>query len=378
MGAPPVYRVVRLMLNYKTHGNYRRLWRIYGRSVFRYATPKKLWNALRTEMAYRQRTIDVCTAPYVLFLEPLYHCNLRCPLCPREIFPGARKNDVRRLSLELFDRVLDELGDYLFQCHIFGLGEPLVDWELTRQVIERAHRRRIFTLISTNCTLVTPRVAAEIVGSGLDYLVCAIDGTSQESYGRYRVGGSFHQALAGLELLVKEQRRQQSRMNLEWQFLVHSFNRNEVQEARRIANRLKIHLRFVPIGGTENDPAQQDYWLGGASGREKPAKPGSKWHCYWLWRGLSINSNGQLARCPGYSNVAQLGSLHSASVMSLYNGAVSQRARQLFSCSRVPEGEFPAPCNNCSFFARKRGGPSQTTLQNGSLISPESLLQPHS
>ena len=44
------------MLNYK---NYGWLWRVYGRSVFRYFTPRKLANALRTELAYRRRQIKL-------------------------------------------------------------------------------------------------------------------------------------------------------------------------------------------------------------------------------------------------------------------------------------------------------------------------------
>src|SRR4051794_9085148 len=103
-------------LNYK---NYGRLWRVYGRALLRYGSLTKLLNALRTEVAYRRRVADVRSAPFILFLEPLYYCNLDCPLCDRQVFPEARKKDAGRLSLELFDRILNEVGDYLFQCQIF-------------------------------------------------------------------------------------------------------------------------------------------------------------------------------------------------------------------------------------------------------------------
>ena len=76
------------MLNYK---NYGRLWRVYGRSVFKYGTLPKIWNALRTESAYRKRQIDVTSSPYILNVEPLYYCNLECPLCDRQGFNLARR-----------------------------------------------------------------------------------------------------------------------------------------------------------------------------------------------------------------------------------------------------------------------------------------------
>src|ERR1700712_5305243 len=97
------------LFNYRDHG---RLWRVYGRSVMRYGSIKKFINAARTEWAYRRRVADVRSSPYILFLEPLYYCNLDCPLCDRQIFPDARSgSEAGKLSLELYDRILEEVGD---------------------------------------------------------------------------------------------------------------------------------------------------------------------------------------------------------------------------------------------------------------------------
>lgn len=182
------------LLNFR---NRDRLWQVYAASVLRYGTPKKIANAVRTELAYRRRVADVRSAPYILLLEPLYYCNLECPLCDRQVFAQARENDAGKLSLELYDRLLDEIGDYLFQCQIFGQDEPTMNWRLTREIIERTHRRRIYTLLGTNCTLITPQMADELVACGLDYIVCAIDGLTQESYETYRVGGRVEEFACG-------------------------------------------------------------------------------------------------------------------------------------------------------------------------------------
>ena len=358
--------------NYINRG---RLWSVYARSALQYGTPRKVINALRTEWAYRRRKVDVRTPPYVLFIEPLYYCNLRCPLCPRELTPGARKgkDQAGRLPLEFIDQIFQELGPYLFQCHIFGNGEPMLDWPRTRHVIETAHRARVFTLISTNCLTITPKIADELVTCGLDYLVCAIDGTSQETYEKYRVGGQFEVAFEGMRLICEAARRQRSRITLEWQFLVNAFTYSEIDRAKELARELGVYLRLSPIGGVGSDPEKQEYW----------SAPDPAWvaqhngafdhdfHCYWLWRAMVINSNGQLGRCPGYSNVAQLGSVNPKdtnkpvrdAVMSLYNGPVSQRARQLFVKISDDSGgdedgqSYPEPCNSCTCFRRHHGVP---------------------
>jgi MoaA/NifB/PqqE/SkfB family radical SAM enzyme len=308
--------------------------------------------------------VEVESFPFILFIEPLYYCNLHCPLCPRETSPDARhgKSAAGRLSLDLFDKILDEIGDYLFQCQIFGNGEPLLDWPRTRHVVSKAHSRGIFTLISTNATLLTADMAAELVASGLDYLICAIDGTSPESYEKYRIGGELEAAMNGLRMLVDERRKQRSRITLEWQFLVNRFNMHEMASARKIAADLGVFLRFSPMGVASESSGSADYWVSSdaqwQSEIQTPIRPRRKFHCYWLWRSLAINSNGQLGRCPGYSNIAQLGSLYDNSIMSIYNGPTSQRARELFSKSNVREGDFPWPCTNCSHFDRHRGGPN--------------------
>lgn len=354
--------------------NYGRLFKVYGRSLIKYGSFRKIANALRTEWAYRRRSDFVRSYPYILFLEPLYYCNLDCPLCDRQIFPDARKNDAGKLPLELFDRLLDEAGKFLFQCQIFGQGEPLLDWPRTRQIIERCHQRRIFTLLSTNCTLTTPRIAQEVVASGLDHLVCAIDGITQESYEKYRVRGKVADALTGMRLFVEEKRRQGSSMQIEWQFLVNRFNHTEREQATAMASELGVTLRFAPIRGMEFDESLQEEWLAPEEAFQAAKVPVGQtvfqWPCYFLWRSLVLNSNGKMARCLVYQNVAEYGSLHKSSVHELYNDPSVRRARQLFRKGPVPPGPFPEPCATCSFYERHHGGANQDKHVSLGRMSP--------
>ncbi len=344
-------------MNFRNPG---RIWRVYGKSLLHYSTPRKVLNALRTEYAYRRRLANVKSAPYILFLEPLYYCNLACPFCDRQVFPEARKHSAGKLSMALYDRILDEIGDYLFQCQIFGQGEPMLDWPLSRKIIEKTHQRGIFTLLSTNCTLITPTIAQEVVQCGLDHLICAIDGMSQESYAMYRVGGVWEEAIEGLARILYERRKCKSRTEVEWQFLVHGHNQHEVQEAKRLARKLGVFIRFAPLRGMEFNGELQKYWK--TEGLHRDVEEGHflhTWPCYFLWRSLVLNSNAQVARCLVYQNVAEYADLGIMSVLDAYNHPTVQRARQLFSCGPVPPGEFPVPCNTCSFYQRERGGPLQ-------------------
>ena len=331
---------------------------MYAKSVIRYGTLRKAFNATRTEVGYRRRQVYMKSKPYILFLEPLYYCNLDCPLCDRQVFPTARKNDAGKLALDLFDRVLGELGDYLYQCQIFGQGEPMMNWKLTRSIIERAHQRRIFTQLGTNCTLITPVLTDEIATSGLDYIVCAIDGVTQEAYEAYRVGGKVADALEGLRLLVEAKRRHGSRLTIEWQYLTHSRNLHEVAPARRLAAELGVLFRTAPLCGMEWDRELEEAWLPAGAERHAPGKTVNDFPCYFLWRSLVLNSNGKVARCLVCQNASQYIDLHRHSVMEAYNHPSVQQARRLFGADAAPEGDLPSPCDGCGYFARHHGEPT--------------------
>jgi pyruvate-formate lyase-activating enzyme len=348
------------LLNYRNPGDNMRLWRVYANSVLRYGTFKKIVNALRTEAAYRRRDVFVRSKPYILFVEPLYYCNLECPLCDRQVFPEARDGDAGKLSLETYDRVLDELGDYLFQCQIFGQGEPLMNWRLTRQIIERTHARRIFTEVSTNAKLLDEEVADDIVDCGLDYLVCAIDGVSQESYETYRVGGRLDDAMAGLRHVLAARARKKSSLMIEWQFLVHAGNEHELPTAYRMAAALGVPLRVAPLRGMEWDAALEERWLpesGPWTYRFDPARPLNDFPCYFLWRSLVLNSNSKVARCLIYQNATQYADLRHGSAIDAYNHPSVQQARRLFRREAPLGGEAPTPCRSCGQFARHHGDP---------------------
>jgi MoaA/NifB/PqqE/SkfB family radical SAM enzyme len=235
-----------------------------------------------------------------------------------------------------------------------------LDWRLTRKVIEKSHARRIFTLLRTKCTLITEKMAEEIVSSGLDHIVCAIDGVSQGAYSAYRVGGDAKVAIAGMRLLAEARRRAKSSIAIEWQFLVNRFNAGEMDEARQIAKEMGVTMRFSALGGMAHNKALQEHWLPPTEkwqdGGVNEGQSRYEWACYWLWRGVVVNSNGHVARCPGYQTVTDIGALQTTKLMDIYDSPSSRRSRELYVRGPVAAGSFPEPCNSCSFYSRHHGG----------------------
>ena len=85
-----------------------------------------------------------------------------------------------------------------------------------------------------------------MIRSGLDILIFSMDGTNQETYQKYRVGGNFQLVLETLERLAKAKQRLHSRTPLiELQFLVFKHNQQEIDQLISIAKKLKLNCRPV-------------------------------------------------------------------------------------------------------------------------------------
>ena len=87
-----------------------------------------------------------------------------------------------------------------------------------------------------------------MVTCGLERLVISLDGTSQESYEKYRVGGSYELVMANVrKLLQTRDQLQRKAPEIVWQFLVNRYNEDEIDRAREIADELKIKLDVRPM-----------------------------------------------------------------------------------------------------------------------------------
>lgn len=200
---------------------------------------------------YTGRT-KVRSYPYYLTLEPSDVCQLRCPTCVTGIENESRRHKSGRiltsrsnrgmLSLELFDALMEELGQYLFLLVFYNFGEPLLNKNLAA-LIRKATALDIETDINTNLSLpLSDERIEDLLTSGLSYIYVSIDGFSQETYQIHRVGGNIELVKKNLERLVEARDRLGLRTSITYQFLVFSFNEHEVPAARAYCDDLGINF----------------------------------------------------------------------------------------------------------------------------------------
>ena len=86
--------------------------------------------------------------------------------------------------------------------YFYFQGEPYLHPQFF-ELVNAAAQRNIYTVTSTNAHFLGKRKAEETVKSGLDRIIISIDGTTQETYSKYRIGGSLEKVLEGTKNLVE-------------------------------------------------------------------------------------------------------------------------------------------------------------------------------
>ncbi len=269
-------------------------------------TGKRLLNAVQALSGYTlsmlTRKPRVWGRPFILTVEPTNACNLRCPLCVTG--NGKMRRSAGMMDFDTFKRVIDDSAETLFYLLLYQQGEPFLNRSFVR-FIEYAKRKRIFVTTSTNGHYFDEATARQTVSSGLDSMIVSIDGASQESYEKYRVGGDLEKVKAGIRNLVQEKARLKMQTPVIFvQFIVMQHNESEITDMKRLVEELgvdKLLIKSVQVETTVEgrkwlpaNPAWRRYETADNATQLKKRRPGP---CPRPWTSSLINWDGSVVPC---------------------------------------------------------------------------------
>ncbi len=306
-------------------------------------TPKRLLNYWLVRYQRARGHTRLAGYPLSLTFEATNVCNLRCPYCFTGAGEVARERSM--MPMELYRRLLDELGDHALQMDFYNWGEPLLNKNIY-EMIRLASDKGVSTIVSTNFSLPFDRERAEaLVASGLHAIGAGIDGARQESLERYRVGADFEKIIQNMRLLVDAKRALGSDTPLIcWAFHVFEHNRHEVEEARSMARDLGVEFEATKgwVAGKE--------WDSGSEFRFPPGTAPGPQRCKYLWSYAIVNNDGRVAPCAAsFYQEDDFGSLEDASFRAVWNNRRFREARRLF---RLRSGAGPGArliCYGCPY-----------------------------
>jgi len=290
--------------------------------------------------------------PISISIEPTTSCNLRCPECPSGLRQFTRPTGM--LKNDFFRGTVDQLQDSLLYLIFYFQGEPYLNPQFL-DMVKYASERGIYTATSTNAHYLRDDVARRTVESGLDRLIISIDGTTQDVYESYRVGGKLEKVLEGTRNIIKWKKELKSRTpNVIFQFLVVRPNEHQIDEVKRLGREIgvdEVRLKTAQVYDYENDPNQLiptktefSRYVRDSSGamQFRNELPNS---CWRLWHSCVITWDGLVVPCCFDKDAThRLGDLKKEKFDDLWQGEDYQRFRASILRSR---SEIDI-CTNCT------------------------------
>jgi MoaA/NifB/PqqE/SkfB family radical SAM enzyme len=353
-------------------------------SVLRYSSFYKIRNLARVEWERFRKKEKVTGLPYIVLLDPTNVCNLKCPVCPTP--QGKLLHPSGRVSVENFEALVDRIAPHTYRLILYNWGEPFLHRQIIR-LLGYADQKKISTSISSNLNLLPREGAEALVLSGLDDLIVSCDGLSQETYERYRVGGVLEKLVANMNAIKQAKKKLgRSNPNIEFQFLVFRHNEHEADRVhefatRHGANTVRLAKPSVDFAIPDIRPAvnpayaRPEYQVlqvaaPAAIQNEEIAKPiPDRTHskesnsgcdqdsidsgllapidCYWPWRCLTVNWNGEVDPCCYNNRLGSFGNVFDQPLIEVINNDKYLYSRRRIVGKASAAGYDDIICKTC-------------------------------
>lgn len=322
-------------------------------TIFQYITLKKILNLLTNRVSYVISNITklgkIQGMPISLSMEPAAICQLHCPECVLGSHNLERKN--KFMDIKLYHKIINEAAPTLINLQLYFQGEPFLSPTIF-EMIQYANAKNIYTSTSTNAQNINQTTAEKIVQSGLHKIIISLDGITQETYEKYRVGGNLNKTLKAIEFITTEKTKQKSKFpKIELQMIVFRHNEHEIEKFKSLAKKLevqKITIKTAQIYNEEKNnliPTIKKYSRYSLKNDKWQLKNKLRNRCLRMWQGAVITTDGELLPCCFDKNATfSYGNLHKHTLKELWNSnnALSFRKKILHNRSQIEI------CKNCS------------------------------
>ncbi|MCB0507786.1 MAG: SPASM domain-containing protein [Bacteroidetes bacterium] len=318
-------------------------------------TFRRVWNMLLVYVSfyitkYLKKPIQF-GKPFSISLEPTTSCNLRCPECPSGLRSFTRP--IGMLEPKFFRKTIDELSSHLIYLTFYFQGEPYLNKNFL-DMVAYAKSKNIYTSTSTNAHYLNDETSKKTIESGLDRLIISIDGTTQETYQQYRVGGQLSKVIEGAKNIVHwKQKLNSPTPYVIFQFLVVRHNEHQIEDLKKLAKEIGVDdiiLKTAQVYDYENGnsliPENEKYsrYKKNADGTYS-IKNELENSCWKLWHSCVITWDGKVVPCCFDKDAShQLGDLNSHTFQQIWNNDLYKNFR-----AQLVKGRKEIDiCRNCS------------------------------
>ena len=313
----------------------------------KFRTEQKFENFKLSKQEEYEKKLTLKSKPYQIVIEPTNVCNLHCPLCPTGIGAETRKQGV--LPLERFKKLIDSIKDTVLQLSLQNWGESTIVPQLP-EMIKYASDNGIYTLISSNFSIkYSDHFLESLIKSGLGRLQIDIDGTTQDVYEKYRIGGNLETVLSNTRKVMKIKKEN----NLEFpiiqsRMIIMKHNEHQIEDFKKLSKELDVdeiemgNLQLDPDIGTDWLPENTKYVYETLVGSRRTSP------CHWPWSGFTINWDGGMTPCCIVADdKSDFGNVFEENISEIWNNEYFVSARSVFSPDKkITKNTICAMCKN--------------------------------
>lgn len=293
----------------------------------------KFYNLVLNLFEKSFRVINLRSSPVALKIDPGPFCQLNCPLCYHNDSEFNKKFKLNEnLSKEGLVKIVEPLKKQLVWISLSHRGEPFMNPNLL-ELIEYIHENNIAVSFPTNFSVkLNDSKIEKLVKSGLDRIIVSLDGASQETNEKYRVGSNFELITSNVRFLADLKKKfGLSRPKIVWKFIIFDHNKHEINYVKENYKLLGFDSYEFVYNSSGNTAIEK---------REKEHSKRIKKNCYWLWQIMVIQSDGQVNPCCNGKNF-NIGNAFESNILQLWNNQTYHNLRNGFK-----KGNFPNKLHN--------------------------------
>lgn len=253
----------------------------------------------------------------------------------------------------MFQNIVSGVAKHLHTLTLYFQGEPYLNKSFLDMVAFASHLR-IFTVTSTNAHYLDVDNARRTVESGLGKLIISVDGITEESYRKYRVGGKLSKVLMGTKNLIEQKRLlKASTPHIVWQVVAFRHNEKDIPSIKRLAKKMGVNEVQVKTAqiydfeqGNELMPkeAELSRYTKGPDGTYM-IKNELRDSCWRMWQGCVVTWDGKIVPCCFDKDAKyQLGSVANSSFGKIWRSQPYHSFREKVLTSR----KSIDICTNCT------------------------------
>lgn len=272
---------------------------------------------------YKKGSLVLPYLPNVVWIEPTNVCNLKCIMCPNSVIEQKNKGF---MDMVIYKKIIKEIKTFASYIILCISGESLLHKNFA-EMVKIAKDNGLAVYLSTNATVLTPKLSKEILLAGLDWINFSFDGCSKEVYEKVRVGGKFEKTLQNVVSFLKIKKFLGGKTSAELQILV--MDENGEKDYQKNIKGFMRNFKNLPLDYVQKrEPSSWGNFLHDTKKYQYRTLGNNFSPCSYLWSSLHILWDGKVVACTSdFFGDNVLGKFPEKSLREIWNDEPMRRFR---------------------------------------------------